>query len=307
MKKFLLIVLGLLLITGCTTPENHEKLGGSIYEIGALIDSSGNLTSPISTTTGAFSSTLSVSGASTQAAITASGLITANSGLTLGAGDDLIGSATSDITINTNKFTVAGATGNTVIAGTLTQTGAIGAAASITLGAGADLVGSATSDITINTDKFTVAGATGNTIVAGTFGITAGDATLTLGDVILTDGRFIMGTETGGTCSSGLVIDLAVAAKGILTTVGETNTACAISFTNGTAGELVILSHDYNGTGIITFADVTGFDAAFAPVDSYCVGIDAGVTAASGDHFYLQGVMTSATEIMITGCTYFDS
>ena len=54
---------------------------------------------------------------------TFSGLITANSGVTLGAGDDLIGSATSDITINTNKFTVAGATGNTVIAGSLGVTG----------------------------------------------------------------------------------------------------------------------------------------------------------------------------------------
>ena len=54
---------------------------------------------------------------------TFSGLITANGGVTLGAGDDLIGSATSDITINTNKFTVAGATGNTVIAGSLGVTG----------------------------------------------------------------------------------------------------------------------------------------------------------------------------------------
>ena len=56
---------------------------------------------------------------------TFSGLITANGGVTLGAGDDLIGSATSDITINTNKFTVAGATGNTVIAGSLSVAGAI--------------------------------------------------------------------------------------------------------------------------------------------------------------------------------------
>lgn len=49
---------------------------------------------------------------------TSTGLITANAGVTLGAGDDLIGSSTSDITINTNKFTVAGATGNTLVGGT---------------------------------------------------------------------------------------------------------------------------------------------------------------------------------------------
>ena len=55
---------------------------------------------------------------------TLTGAVTANGGITLGAGDDLIGSATSDITFNTNKFTVAGATGNTVIAGTLGVTGA---------------------------------------------------------------------------------------------------------------------------------------------------------------------------------------
>ncbi len=54
---------------------------------------------------------------------TFTGAITANDGITLGAGDDLIGSATSDITFNTNKFTVAGASGDTIIAGTLGVTG----------------------------------------------------------------------------------------------------------------------------------------------------------------------------------------
>jgi len=60
------------------------------------------------------------------------GGITANGGLTLGAGDDLIGSATSDITMNTDKFTVAGATGNTLVAGTLEVTGLITATAGAT-------------------------------------------------------------------------------------------------------------------------------------------------------------------------------
>lgn len=57
--------------------------------------------------------------------LTVTGLLTANSGVTLGAGDDLIGSSTSDITFNTNKFTVAGATGNTGVGGTLDVTGNI--------------------------------------------------------------------------------------------------------------------------------------------------------------------------------------
>ena len=62
------------------------------------------------------------------------GGITANGGVTLGAGDDLIGGATSDIAMNSTKFTVAGASGN----------------------------------VAVNTNKFTIAGATGNTLIAGT-------------------------------------------------------------------------------------------------------------------------------------------
>jgi hypothetical protein len=93
-------------------------------------------------TTGAFSSnvtvggTLGVTGATTAAAITASGLITANDGVTLGASDDLVGSSTSDILINTDKFTVAGATGNTVIAGTLGVTGITTATGAVVMNGG---------------------------------------------------------------------------------------------------------------------------------------------------------------------------
>lgn len=80
-------------------------------------------------TTGTFSGNMTLGDAAGDA-ITVTGTatfaqnITANGGLTLGAGDDLIGSSTSDITFNTNKFTVAGATGNTLVAGTLDVTGA---------------------------------------------------------------------------------------------------------------------------------------------------------------------------------------
>jgi hypothetical protein len=74
-------------------------------------------------TTSVLATTGTFSGAVTTAALTASGLITANAGVTLGGGDHLVGSATSNIAFNTDKFTVAGATGNTVIAGTLAVTG----------------------------------------------------------------------------------------------------------------------------------------------------------------------------------------
>ncbi len=57
--------------------------------------------------------------------LTVAGMITANGGVTLGAGDDLIGSATSDININSGAFSTAGATGNTVVGGTLDVTGNI--------------------------------------------------------------------------------------------------------------------------------------------------------------------------------------
>lgn len=67
---------------------------------------------------------------------TFTGAVTANGGITLGAGNDLIGSATSDITFNTNKFTVAGDTGNTVIAGTCDITGATEITGIATLGDG---------------------------------------------------------------------------------------------------------------------------------------------------------------------------
>lgn len=67
----------------------------------------------------------SSAGLTVDGTTTLTGAMTANGGITLGAGNDLIGSATSDITMNTNKFTVAGATGNTGVAGTLDVTGNI--------------------------------------------------------------------------------------------------------------------------------------------------------------------------------------
>jgi hypothetical protein len=80
------------------------------------------------------STNLEVAGTSTF-----TGAVTANGGITLGAGDDLIGSSTSDITFNTDKFTVAGATGNTVIAGTCDITGVLTTTAASVLGDGSTL------------------------------------------------------------------------------------------------------------------------------------------------------------------------
>ena len=103
--------------------------------------------------------------------LTITGATTANSSITLGAGDDLIGSSTSDITIDTTAFTVAGATGNTGVGGTLTVTGESTFNNHINLGAGDDLIGSSTSDVNVG-GTFTVAGATGNTVIGGTLSVT---------------------------------------------------------------------------------------------------------------------------------------
>jgi len=137
--------------------------------------------------------------------------------------------------------------------------------------------------------------------------VTTGNATVTAGDVILTAGRTQGGVSSTLTCSSGLVIDLSATLETALVTQGQTTTACAISFTNGTAGEIVNLTHTYDGSGVVTFADVFSWDAAWTPVVAECTGTDAAVTAASGDAFAISGFMTSATELAITGCQYFDA
>jgi hypothetical protein len=76
------------------------------------------------------------SGAVTTAALTASGLITANNGLTLGASDNLVGSSTSSILMNTDKFTASGVTGNVAVGGTLGITGVTTATGAVALNGG---------------------------------------------------------------------------------------------------------------------------------------------------------------------------
>jgi len=142
-----------------TTTPTTGTIGGSIADNQVAIGNGTNAVDGSSNLT--FNgSTLGLTGS-----FTSSGLITANGGLTLGAGDDLIGSSTSDITINTNKFTVAGATGNTLVAGELDANG------NIVLGAGSTIFGSSTSNITINTNKFVVTGSSGNTTIGGTLDV----------------------------------------------------------------------------------------------------------------------------------------
>jgi hypothetical protein len=115
---------GTLTVTGESTFNNHVNLGAGDDLVGSTTSDinigSGNFTVAGATGNTVVGGTLGVTGASTFTAG-----ITANGGVTLGAGDDLIGSSTSDITINTNKFTVAGASGNTLVAGTLDVQGNI--------------------------------------------------------------------------------------------------------------------------------------------------------------------------------------
>lgn len=120
---------GTLTVTGTSTFNSHINLGAADDLIGSstsdIIFNTNKFTVAGDSGNTAVGGTLGVTGTSTVAAVTASGLITANNGVTLGAGDDLIGSSTSDITFNTNKFTVAGASGNTVVGGTLDVVGNI--------------------------------------------------------------------------------------------------------------------------------------------------------------------------------------
>ena len=266
-----------------------------------VIDGSGNWDGAVTGTSATFSGTLGVTGATTlSSTLGVTGATTLSSTLAVtgkitGSGDALLNGTTPTLTVGD-----AGEEDSSIIFDGAAQDFYMAlddTADDLILGLGSAI--GTTPIISLDENQLT-------TLAAG-LTLTTGNATLTVGDTILTDGRLIVGSETGGTCSSGLAIDLATAAKGVLTTIGETDTACAISFTNGVAGEMVFLSHDYGGTGAITFADVTGFDASWTPVAATCSGIDAGVTAAANDHFYLVGVMTSATEIMITGCQYFDA
>lgn len=139
------------------------------------------------------------------AAGTFSGLITANGGVTLGAGDDLIGSATSDITINTDKFSVDGATGDTVIAGTLGVTGATEITGVATLGDGSLLKTSAapTTDAMIANKKYVDDFTTMVPAVSGAGTGYAGEESVTFQNgIILKQGSVIV--STGETVTFGV-------------------------------------------------------------------------------------------------------
>jgi len=138
--------------------------GGQVT-LDAITDGTATLSSGAlsGATTGAFSGNVTIGGT-----LVNTGLITANGGVTLGAGDHLTGSATSNIVVNTDKFTVAGATGNTAVAGTLGVTGIT------TISKDADnvVIDPSTDlhvvDIQINSaSKFSVDSA-GNVVTAGT-------------------------------------------------------------------------------------------------------------------------------------------
>lgn len=268
MKK---ILIGLMfLIAGSLYAQNISYLNNMV---GIVKENTKNITAARSGTTtyvsGALvaSDSLGVRGTTIlDGTVAITGLLTANNGVTLGAGDDLIGSSTSDITFNTNKFTVAGATGNTVIAGTLTNTGLITANGGLTLGAGDDLIGSSTSDITFNTDKFTVAGATGNTSVGGTLGIT-GATTLTGGTILPTVSTHIWGVggsvvlATSGTDAAAtngdrywteIMIPYNVTLTGVsylIGSVGGTDSVVVQLFNS--AGTEVATSRSVGGTAVI--------------------------------------------------------
>lgn len=134
--------------------------------------------------------------ATMNSTLAVTGMLTANNGITLGAGDNLGGSSTSNIIMNATKFTVDGSNGNTVIAGTLDVTlattlsgGLAVGAADITNVGNADAAGEA---VTYAQVFNSLAGANDST----------GEATI--GDLQLKWGKFTVSASSGTQTWAGL-------------------------------------------------------------------------------------------------------
>jgi len=161
----------------------------------------------------------------TSGPLTATGLVTANAGITIPTTKNLTMVSDSDILVNTDKFTVAGTSGNTVIAGTASVAGTATLAGAITLGAAGagsalTLVDSAAStagnDFSLKGSDVTAGG-------GGTANVVGGDLT------------FEAGTSTG-TGASGNIVFKTVAAGATAGTAASD--ASATSITISGAGSL---------------------------------------------------------------------
>ena len=136
--------------------------------------------------------------------------------------------------------------------------------------------------------------------------VTAGGITVTDGDVVLTDGRLdlAIGALANNCASNAVTIDLASASSTMrVIQSDQVSGACAITFTNGTAGEFVVLDLTYGGDTAWTF--VAGGNYLFDTwAEAECDGFEA--TAVNSDHLIVTGIMTDAASMMVLSCTYLD-
>ena len=165
---------------------------------------------------------------------------------------------------------------------------------------------------TLNSAVITNGATVGTTLVvtgattltgAATFAVAP---TVTAGDLILTDGRLDLAiSASANDCASNAVtLDLSSASstQGIIQS-DQLSGACAITFTNGVAGELVILDLTYGGDTAWTF--VAGGAYLFDTwAEADCDGFEA--TAVDSDHLIVTGIMTDASSMMILSCIYID-
>ena len=130
--------------------------------------------------------------------------------------------------------------------------------------------------------------------------------TITAGDLVLTDGRIDMAiSASSNDCSSNAVtLDLSSASstQGVIQS-DQLSGACAITFSNGVAGELVTLDLTYGGDTAWTIA-AGGHYIADTFDESACIDFQS--TAANSDHLILTGIMTDANTIMPLSCYYVD-
>lgn len=133
----------------------------------------------------------------------------------------------------------------------------------------------------------------------------ASDTTVTAGDLILSDGRLVTGVEsTPNNCSSNAVtIDLSADEKGVVVADQASAATCAVTLSNGTAGELVVLDLIYGGDVAWTLA-AGGQYIGDTFDESTCNDFQA--TAADGDHLVVAGIMADADTIIPFSCQYLD-
>lgn len=139
------------------------------------------------------------------------------------------------------------------------------------------------------------------TTISGTT-ISGSTATFS-GDATLSGGRLILATDTTQNCATNAVtINLATKTKGVVV-ADQVSGACAITLSNGAAGEMVVMKLVYGGDTAWTFA--TGghyLGDTFDEAD--CDNFQA--TAVDGDELILTGVMSDADTIIPLSCYYAD-